>query len=146
MSDNPVLGPTSDVASFLAEFYKEGYQASSLNAFRSAISSAHDQVDGMTVSKHPLLCLVLKGAFHATCRPPLPCYTAMWNVQAILKYLQSIGTSLSLKFFTFKLVMLLALTICSRSANLAALQQGLVLVFLPAALAKQSRKAPPALA
>ena len=68
MSRNPISGLASDVASFLVELYEEGYQASSLNAFRSAISSesAHDQVDGMTIGKHPLLFHVLKGAFHAT--------------------------------------------------------------------------------
>ena len=66
MSCNPVSEPVSDVASFLAEFHEEGYQASSLNAFRSAIS-VHDQVDGVTLGKHPLLCSELKVAFHATC-------------------------------------------------------------------------------
>ena len=89
----------SDVASFL--FYEEGYQASSLNAFRSAISSesAHDQVDGVTIGKRPLLYDVLKGAFYTTCRPSSPRYTAARNVQAILKYLKSIG--LSSTYFPF---------------------------------------------
>ena len=65
--------------------------------------------------------------------PPLPRYTAMWNVQAVLKYLKSIGlsstgirTSLSLMFLTFKLAMLLALTLRSHSIDLAALKQDLV--------------------
>ena len=76
MGRNPVSTPTSDVANDLAELYEEEYQASSLNVVTSAISSAHDQVDGVTIGKHPLLCLKLKGAFQATCRPPLPRYTA----------------------------------------------------------------------
>ena len=63
MSRNLVSEPPYDVASFLAELHEEGYQASSLNAFRSAISSAHDQVDGVTIGKHPLLCSALKGSF-----------------------------------------------------------------------------------
>jgi len=88
LSCNPVSGPASDVSSFLAELHEEGYQASSLNAFRSAISWAHDQIDGVTLGKHPLLCGALKVAFHATCRPPLPHYTAAWNVQ----YKQSLNT------------------------------------------------------
>ena len=53
----------------------------------------------MTIGKHPLLYSVLKGAFHATCRPPLPRYTAAWNVQAVFKYVESIG--LSSTYFTF---------------------------------------------
>ena len=70
---NPVSGAASDVANFLAELHRQGYQSSLLNSFRSAISSAHDQVDGVTLGKHPLICRVLKGAFNA--RPPLLCYT-----------------------------------------------------------------------
>ena len=148
-SRNPVSGPASDVANFLAELYEEGYQASFLNSFRSAISSAHDQVDGVAVGKHPLICCVLKGVFNA--RPPLPCYTATWNVQIVLQYLEGLGssTSLLLKFLTFKLARLLALTRPSCSADLAALQLGHRrfspegVVFLPAALAKQSRQGKP---
>ena len=129
MNCNPVSGPASDVANFLAELYEEGNQASSLNVFRPAISSAHDQFDGVTIGKHPLLCLELKGAFQATCRPPLPHYIAVWNVQTVLKYLESIGLSMYFpitQVLTSKLAMLLALTMPSRSADLAALQQGLV--------------------
>ena len=67
MSYDPASGSTSDVANFVMELYEEGYQASFLNAFRYAISSTHDQilVDGVKIGKHPLLCRVLKGAFHA---------------------------------------------------------------------------------
>ena len=146
---DPVSGPASDVANFLAELHKEGYQSSSLNSFRSAISSAHDQVDGISIGKHPMICRVLKGAFNA--RPPLPRYTLTWSVETVLHYLESIGpsTSLSLKLLTFKLTMLLALTRPSRSADLASLQldhrqfnpEGVV--FLPAALAKQSGQGKP---
>ena len=146
---DPVSGPASDVANFLAELHKEGYQSSSLNSFRSAISSAHDQEDGISIGKHPMICRVLKGAFNA--RPPLPRYTSTWSVETVLHYLESIGpsTSLSLKLLTFKLTMLLALTRPSRSADLASLQldhrqfnpEGVV--FLPVALAKQSRQGKP---
>ena len=78
---NPTSGPASDVANFLAELHQQGYQSRSLNAFRSTISSAHDQVDGVAIGRHPI-CRMLKGAFHAT--PPLPHYTATWNVQTVL--------------------------------------------------------------
>ena len=146
---NPISGPASDVAIFLAELFEEGHQSRSLNVFRSAISSVHDQVDGVVVGKHPVICRLLKGAFHAW--PPLPRYTATWDVGIVLQYLESIGptTSLSLKLLTFKLVMLLALTRPSRSADLASLQldrhqfrqEGVV--FLPTSLAKQSAQGKP---
>jgi len=80
-------------------------------------------------------------------RPPLLHYTATWNVQTVLNYLEGLGASasLSLKFLTFKLAMLLALTRPSCSADLAALQldhqrfspesvvshQGFIFPFLP---------------
>ena len=127
----------------------EGYQASSLNAFRSAISSAHDQIDGMTIGKHPLLCLVLKGAFHATSRPPLPCYTAAWNVQTVLKYLESIGLSTD-----FPITQVSHLQACSapginyifsfcRPSSIAKRFSPEEVVFFPVALAKQSMQGKP---
>ena len=146
---DPISGPASDVANFLADLFEQGYQSRSLNAFRSAISSVHDQVDGVAVGQHPTVCRLLKGAFHE--RPPLPRYTATWDVQTVIQYLESLGptTALPLKFLTFKLVMLLALTRPSRSADLVSLQldrrhfrpEGVV--FLPAALAKQSAQGKP---
>ena len=53
----------SEIANFLAAMHKDGYQSSSLNSFRSAISSVHDKVDGVDIVKHPLVARLLKGAF-----------------------------------------------------------------------------------
>ena len=61
---DPVSGPVSDVVNFLADLHGEGYQSSSLNVFRSAISSVHGKVDGVEVGKHPIISRLLKGAFH----------------------------------------------------------------------------------
>jgi len=118
---DPISGPISDVANFLADLHSQGYQTNSLDAYRSAISSVHDRVDGVDVGKHPLVARVLKGAFHA--RPPLPRYTATWNVQVVLDSILNWGdtASLSLKLLTYKLVMLLALARPSRSADLTSL-------------------------
>ena len=79
---DPVSGPVSEVAIFLADLHEEGYQSSSLNVFRSAISSVHDKVDGVEVGKHPTITCLLKGAFHE--RPPLPRYTSTWDVNRVL--------------------------------------------------------------
>ena len=146
---DPVSGPVSEVANFLADLHEEGYQSSSLNVFRSAISSVHDKVDGVEVGKHPTITRLLKGAFHE--RPPLPRYTSTWDVNRVLQYLKSLGPSsdLTLKKLTHKLVILLALTRPSRSADLSSLSlarrrcspEGVT--FLPAALAKQSRQGKP---
>jgi len=140
------LGPISDVANFLAHLHSQGCQTNSLNAYRSAISSVHDRVDSVDVGKHSLVARVLKGAFHT--RPPLPRYTATWNIHVILDSILNWGdtASLSLKLLTYKLVMLLALATPSQSADLASLcvdncqykPEGVL--FLPSALAKQSRQ------
>ena len=146
---DPISGPVSEIANFLAHLHKEGYRSSSLNVFRSAISSVHDKVDGVDVGKHPTVTRLLKGAFHE--RPPLSRYTSTWDVNAVLLYLKSLGptSDLTLKQLTYKLVMLLALTRPSRSADLSSLSlarrrfcpEGVT--FLPATLAKQSRQGKP---
>ena len=138
---NPISGPVADVANFLAYLHEESYQSRSLNSFRLAISSVLDTVDGMEVGNHPMISRLLKGA-----RPPLPRYTSTWDVQVVLRYIEDLGpsASLSLKLLTLKLVMLMALTRPSCSADLASLQldrrhykpEGIA--FLTAVLAKQS--------
>ena len=64
---------------------------------------------------------LLKGAFHA--RPPLPRYTATWDVQTVLEYIKSLGATISLPLrqLLHKLCILLVLTRPSRSADLASL-------------------------
>ena len=148
---DPISGPISDVANFLADLHSQGYQTSSLNAYRSAISSVHDRVDDVDVGKHPLISRLLKGAFHV--RPPLPRYSSTWDVQVVLNCIQQWGntTSLSLKLLTFKLVMLMCLARPSRSAELASLcvdkcyfkPEGVM--FSPSGLAKQARQGKPLL-
>ena len=143
-SCDPISGPASDVANFLAELHSQGYQTNSLNAYRSAISSVHDKVDDVDMGKHLLMARLLQGAFHA--RPPLPKYIGTWNVQVILGHILLWGdtASVSLKLLTVKLVMVMSLARPSRSADLAALQldncqfkpEGVV--FLLSTLAKQS--------
>ena len=59
----------SEVANFLASLYGEGYQYNSVNAYRSAISSIDDKVDGVDVGQHPIITRLLKGVYNV--RPPL---------------------------------------------------------------------------
>ena len=74
----------------------DSYQSRSLNSFQPAVSSVHDKVDGMEVGKHPMVAKLLKGAFHA--RPPLPRYTATWDVQVALQYIEGLGPSTIIYF------------------------------------------------
>ena len=142
---DPVSGPIEDVVNFLAQLHTEGYQYRSLNSYRSAIASMHTPIDGVSIGQHPLVSRLLKGAFQS--RPPLPRYSATWDVAKVLTYLNShdLKSNLSLGLLTVRTAMLLALTRPSRSADLAGLNltgfttspEGMI--FTPALLAKQSR-------
>ena len=143
---DPVSGPISEVVNFLAHLYKDGYQYRSLNSYRSAISSVHDRVDGYEVGQHPLVSRVLKGVFNS--RPPQPRYESTWDVSQVLRWIEQRGDNknLSLQDLSLKLVMLLALTRPSRSADLANLNiryrrflpEGVT--FQPVALTKQAKQ------
>ena len=126
-SSDPVSGPVTEVAYvyFLASLHKEGYQYNSINSYRSAISSVHEKVDGVSVGQHPTVTRLLKGVFHD--RPPLPRYSSTWNVQLVLDFLGALGKNedLTLKHLTWKTVMLLALTRPSRSADFSQLGDSL---------------------
>ncbi len=143
---DPFSGPIVSVVNFLADLHKQGYKYQSLNAYRSAISSTHERIEGFSVGEHPMVSKLMKGVYHD--RPPLPKYTVTWNVQTVLTYLESAGenSKLSLTQLTYKTVMLLALTRPTRSADLSQMNiQGChfspegVKIF-PSALAKQSRQ------
>ena len=109
------------MVNFLAHLFKEGYQYRSLNAYRSAISSVLEKVDGYEVGQHPLVSRLMKGAFNQ--RPPKPRYEVTWDVSKVLDHIESLGSSdsLSLQNLTWKLAMILALTRPSRSADLVML-------------------------
>ena len=148
-NSDPVSGPVEDVVNFLAHLHTQGYQYRSLNSYTSAIASLHTPIDGVSIGQHPLVSRLLKVAFQT--RPPLPRYTETWDVAVVLSYLdsQSVDENLSLKLLSNRTVMLLALSRPSRSADLSKLDlrgyrntpEGAV--FLPTALAKQSRPGKP---
>ena len=146
---DPLSGPIEDVVNFLAALYSEGYQYQSLNAYRSAISSTHEKVDGISVGSHPAVTRLLKGVFHS--KPPQPRYASFWDVGMVIQHIRSLGPNkdLSLKQLTMKTVMLLALTRPSRSADLSKLDVHMRsfksngVVFRPVHLTKQSRSSRP---
>ena len=142
---NPISGPISDVANFLAELYEDGYQYRSIYAYRSAISSVHDKVDSYAVGQHLTVSRLMKGIFNK--RPPQPKYSFTWDVQKVTTYISNMGdnNALSLKLLSFKLVTLLALTRPSRSNDLSNLDLRFMRLlpegvqFQPSCLSKQSR-------
>ena len=110
--------PVSDVANFLANLYEKGYQQRSINAYQSAIASAHDKVNGVSVGQHPTISRLIAGVANA--RPPQPRYTSTWDINIVLRYLEGLGNNnnLPLKGLTMKTAMLLALTRPSRLTDL----------------------------
>ena len=143
---NPISGSINEVVNFLADLFQQGYQYRSLNAYRSAISSVHERVDGFEVGQHPLVTRLIKGAFHE--RPPQPKYAATWDVARVTAYLESLGENhqMHINDLSHKTVMLMALTRPSRSTDLAGLNMGYMhyspegVTFTPTRLAKQSRQ------
>ena len=135
----------SEVANFLADLFEKGYQQRSINAYRSAIASAHDRVDGVSVGQHPTISRLMAGVANA--RPPQPRYTTTWDVNKVLVHIEGMKNNedLSLKDLTLKTVMLLALTRPSRSADLHSLDISHVrsspegITFLPSKPAKQTK-------
>ena len=144
---NPISGSINEVVNFLADLFQQGYQYRSLNAYRSAISSVHERVDGYEVGQHPIVTRLIKGAFHE--RPPQPRYTTTWDVATVTTYLEGLGDNqqMHINDLTHKTVMLMALTRPSRSIDLAGLDTKCLkyspegATFTSTALAKQSRQA-----
>ena len=142
---DPFSGPVSAVANFLVSLFQDGYQYNSVNAYRSAISSVHEKVDGVPVGQHPVITRLIKGVFNE--RPLVPRYSNTWDLQRVLSHLESLGQSesLSLKALSFKTVFLLAITRPSRSADLSQLDISRMrsgcngVTFLPVGLARQGR-------
>ena len=90
---------------------------STLNSYRSALSSTLCLRDGTTVGCDPLVSRLLKGIYNL--RPPLPRYSSTWDVSVLTQYLAL--NSLSLQQLTLKTVSLCALCSAGRSQTLGAL-------------------------
>ena len=86
-SRDPIHGPVGDIANFLAELFQEGYSYSSLNSYRSAISSVHTRIEGLPVGQHPVVRRILKGAYNIN--PPRPRYKSTWRVSQVITWLDS---------------------------------------------------------
>jgi len=118
---DPISCAIQPFLEFLTGLFKEGLQYRTINTIRSAISMTHNHIEGVPIGQHPLVSRLLKGV-HNT-RPPQPRYSSTWDVDIVIKYLQSLGEndSLSLKALTQKLALLMALVGANRVSELQAL-------------------------
>ena len=101
------------------DVHKKSY--STINSYRSALSSMLPPVDGTLLGEHPIVGRLLKGMFVS--RPPQPKYTSTWDVNVLLDKLATLhpNKSLTQKQLTLKTVALTALVSAQRSQSLAAL-------------------------
>lgn len=115
---DPFHAPVVHVVEFCSDMLKAGYEYSTINGFRSAISALHEPVDGHPIGQHPLVKRALAGVFNE--KPPMPKYTDTWDVGQVLAYIKQLGknTDLTDKVLTHKLTMLLALTTANRASEL----------------------------
>ena len=109
------------VVEFLSTQFKQGYQYSTINTYRSALLATIPHVEGHPVGQHPLVCKLLQGIFNK--RPPMPRYHHTWDVGVVVHYLKGLEPSEEqpLPILTKKLVTLLALANASCASDLHAL-------------------------
>lgn len=108
----------NSVLDFLSELYDRGCSYSAINTARSALSAIGIISEGFTIGSHPLVVRFMKGVYNL--RPAKSRYVYTWDISVVLSYLRKLSpvNSLSLKVLTLKLVMLLALTLASRTQSL----------------------------
>lgn len=111
------------VLDFLAWMYKEGYQYRTLNVHRSAISSVLPHFDEVPVGQLPMVKQLMKGVLQKN--PPLPKYQFSWDLDLVLKYLETlpINRKLTLSVLGKKLAILLTLAAPKRVSEIARLDR-----------------------
>ena len=113
--------PVTEVANFLSECFADGKSYSTINTYRSALSSTLHPINKTAVGSHPLVTRLPKGVYNL--RTPVPRYSTTWDVTEVTGYLKTIFplAHLSLKSLTLKTVMRCALASSQREQTLYAL-------------------------
>ena len=120
-SDHLLINVTTGIE-FLTEMFKDGKSYSTINSAGSALSNfvCLRHFENVDFGKHPLTVKFMKGVYKL--KPPVPKYTATWDVTLVLNHLRTVSNeSCSLKELSLKCVMLLALCSGQRIQTLAAL-------------------------
>lgn len=141
---DPTCPPIISGAEFITKLFKEGgIGYSAINTARSALSAVIDPVNGITFGKQPLIKRVLRGVFRE--RPALPRYTTTYDVDIVLNYLKSLGTTVTLQDLTLRLATLTCILSGQRSQTLGYLSLSSMYiddnkcVFVVTELLKQTR-------
>ena len=129
--------------------YNENKEHSTINFYRSAISTFHAKIDGVPAGQHPMVIRLMQGIFNT--RPSKPRYTSVWDVDIVINHIKSMPPSSELRLteLSGKLAMLLALTNADRVSDLHLLDLNFKQVtshgvrFQIAGLSKTRRSGPP---
>ena len=146
---DPFSAPVTEVIEFLTSEFGSGKQYSSINTYRTVISTTNEEVEGAPVGKHPMICRLMQGVYNS--RPPMPKYAEIWDVSQVLNFLDKQGVNLDLKLLTCKTEMLLALAHADRASDLHLLDishvkfesNGVKFVISALRLSKTRRSGPP---
>ena len=142
---DPFHPAVADVINYLSSLLDAGQGYSSICTAKSAISAILSLDSEQQLSSHPLVKRFIRGVFNTN--PPVPRYTAIWDVGMVVTYLQNLGqpSVLDLKSLTYKLVALLTLLSASRVNYISTLSvdamelKDCVCTFHPQRLLKHSR-------
>ena len=111
---DPITCNLKYVLDFLAYLFEQNYEYSTINSHRSAISAYHEYINDRPVGQHQNVCKLMTGVFNQN--PPKPRYSCIWDVELVLKYINSLpdNSNLSDRTMLLKLTTLLFLTSAGR--------------------------------
>ena len=106
---DPFRPAGSDLVHFLTELFEQGIQYSTINTYRSAISSTVLHLDGSPLGQHKIVCSFMRRPPNR--RPPKPRYSGTWEVSLVTNLFEKWpdNSNLDIKRLSRKCTMLLAL-------------------------------------
>ena len=114
---NPSIG---EILSFLTQLHDEGLGYSAINTAKSMLSAMFQVIHSRDIGNEVLVKRFMKGIFQL--KPSLPKTGFTWDVQIVLKFLDTIDNqTASLRMLSVKLAVLIALTTGQRCQTLSAL-------------------------
>ena len=114
---NPSLG---EIITYLTRLHNDGLSYSAINTAKSMLSSMFEIIHKSDVGGNILVKRFMKGIYHL--KPVVPKTLFTWNVKTVLKYLESMDSSiLTLRLLSIKVALLIILTTGQRCQTLKAM-------------------------
>ncbi|KZS18325.1 Uncharacterized protein APZ42_015524 [Daphnia magna] len=120
-SENPLSPPLGFVLEVLASLHTEEKAYSTINVYRSMLSSTLPHIDNRPIGQHPLVKSLMSGCYNIN--PPKPKYNSIWDPELVVRFVSVLGENsrLSIKNLTLKTVTLIALASLLRVSEMAAI-------------------------